>query len=356
MKTNHNNFLKLAFNLAKVNLGKTGSNPSVGCVVVKNDSVISSGYTSLNGRPHAEFNALKQKKNYKNSDLYVTLEPCSHYGLTPPCANIISRKGIKRVFFSFYDTDIRTAKRIKRKLSSKKIKVFKKFSKNYENFYQSYFLNQKNTLPLIDAKIAVSKDYLTINKRDKWVTNLLSRNRTHLIRSEYDSIISTSQSINKDNSSLNCRLKGFNNNKPDLIIIDLKLKIKSNLNLFKKAKYRKTLIVTSILKGKKISDLRKKGIKIIIIKSLDTKKDFINLFKTFKKYGYNRILIECGLIFLNRLLKEKLINNLYLFKSSSKLGNNGANNISNKYIKRFKLNKKINVNLKGDKLYKIKIK
>ena len=66
MKTNHNNFLKLAFNIAKVNLGKTGLNPSVGCVVVKNGSVISSGSTSVNGRPHAEINALKGKKNFFN--------------------------------------------------------------------------------------------------------------------------------------------------------------------------------------------------------------------------------------------------------------------------------------------------
>ena len=98
MKTNHNNFLRLAFDLAKINLGKTGLNPSVGCVVVKNNSVISSGYTSLNGRPHAEFNALKSKKSFKNSDLYVTMEPCTHYGLTPPCSKIIFKKGIRRAY------------------------------------------------------------------------------------------------------------------------------------------------------------------------------------------------------------------------------------------------------------------
>ena len=114
MKKNHNNFLKLAFNIAKTNLGKTGLNPSVGCVVVKNNSVISSGCTSKNGRPHAEFNALILKKNFKNSDLYVTMEPCTHYGLTPPCTDIIIKKGIKRVFFCFNDIDYRTAKKSKK--------------------------------------------------------------------------------------------------------------------------------------------------------------------------------------------------------------------------------------------------
>ena len=356
MKINHNNFLKLAFNIAKVNLGKTGINPSVGCIVVKNNSVISSACTSVNGRPHAEFNALKFQKNFKNSDLYVTLEPCTHYGITPPCTNIIAKKGVKRVFFSFDDSDKRTAKRSKKKLSKKKIKVIKKLNNNFKDFYQSYFLNQKYNTPFIDAKIAISKDYLTINKKSKWITNSLSRRRTHLIRSEYDAIISTSKSINKDNSLLNCRLAGFNSNKPDLIIIDLMLKIKTNLNIFKGINKRKILIVTSIPNSKKISYLRKKGVKFISIKSLDNKKDFINLFKVLKKYTYNRILVESGLIFLNKLLKENLIFNLYLFQKSSKLGRNGKNNTSNQLLKKLTLKKKVNVNLSGDKLYKIKFK
>ena len=92
MKTNHNNYLNLAFNLARINLGKTKSNPSVGCVIVKKDSVISSGHTSTDGRPHAEYNALNKKINFSGSSLYVTMEPCSHYGFTPPCTNIIKSK------------------------------------------------------------------------------------------------------------------------------------------------------------------------------------------------------------------------------------------------------------------------
>ena len=94
MKKSHNFFSNLAFNLAEIHLGKTNTNPSVGCVVVKNDSVISSGVTSISGRPHAEFNALNKKINFKDSVMYVTLEPCSHHGLTPPCIQIIRKKKI----------------------------------------------------------------------------------------------------------------------------------------------------------------------------------------------------------------------------------------------------------------------
>ena len=89
MTKNHNYFLDLAYQLAEKNLGKTGLNPSVGAVVVKDDSVISSGITSPKGRPHAEFNALFKLKKYSGASLYISLEPCVHYGKTPPCTEII---------------------------------------------------------------------------------------------------------------------------------------------------------------------------------------------------------------------------------------------------------------------------
>ena len=105
--------LSLAFEQAKINLGSTKKNPSVGCIVEKNGAVISSACTSTNGRPHAEFNALNKNKDFKNSNIYVTLEPCSHYGVTPPCTNIIIKKKIKRVFYSAFDPDIRSKNRSK---------------------------------------------------------------------------------------------------------------------------------------------------------------------------------------------------------------------------------------------------
>ena len=117
MTANHSFFSKLAFNIAEINLGRTKTNPSVGCVIVKDGSVISSGVTSLNGRPHAEFNALSKKLDFKGSTLYVTLEPCSHYGLTPPCTNIIKNKKIKDVYYCYDDPDLRSHRRAKKTLS-----------------------------------------------------------------------------------------------------------------------------------------------------------------------------------------------------------------------------------------------
>ena len=226
MTTNHKFFLNLAFQIAEINLGKTGQNPSVGSIVVKNNTVISSGVTSINGRPHAEFNALNKVKNTAGSTLYTSLEPCIHQGKTPPCTDIIIKKKIKNVFYGFADPDLRVFKKAKKILDLKGIKNKLIESNKFESFYKSYQINKKFKIPFISSKIAISKDYFTINKNEKWITNIYSRKITHLIRSKHDGVISTSKSINYDNALLNCRIEGLNKYKPDLCIIDLNLKLK----------------------------------------------------------------------------------------------------------------------------------
>jgi diaminohydroxyphosphoribosylaminopyrimidine deaminase/5-amino-6-(5-phosphoribosylamino)uracil reductase len=113
-------YIKLAYQQAEINLGSTGTNPSVGAIITKNNSVISSGRTSINGRPHAESNALRNRLNYKNSNLYVTLEPCTHFGKTPPCTKKIISKKINRVVFSINDVDPRSKNSALKKLIKKK--------------------------------------------------------------------------------------------------------------------------------------------------------------------------------------------------------------------------------------------
>ena len=226
MTKNHNYYLDLAYQLAEKNLGKTGLNPSVGAIVVKNNSVISSGITSYKGRPHAEFNALSKIKDCAGASLYTSLEPCVHYGKTPPCTKIISKKKIKNVYFGSYDPDIRSYRKAKSILTKKAINVKKIESKIYKNFYKSYFINKKLNIPFVSAKIALSKDFLSINHKKKWITNENSRKIVHLLRSRYDCVLSTSKTINLDNSLLNCRIDGLVKFKPDLFIIDLNLKLK----------------------------------------------------------------------------------------------------------------------------------
>ena len=348
-------YANLAFEQAKINLGSTGRNPSVGCVILKDDSIISSGHTSLNGRPHAEFNALNRDINYKNSSIYISMEPCVHHGVTPPCTNKIIQKKIKNVFFSVTDLDIRSSNKAKKILEKKKIKVFTNVNNRYaKEFYKSYFLNYKKALPFIDAKIAISNDYFTKNKRKKWITNEHSRRRVHLLRTNYDCIVSTSKSINDDNSELNCRLEGLKVKSPKIIIIDRFLKIKINKKIFKSKK--KIYLFTEKHIESKFISLKRKGVKVIKLHAMNKMTDYQDIFLKLKKEGNSRILVESGLTFLNYLLKIKLISNLYVFKSNVSLKKNGLNHTDNSFLKKLRLTNKIKVNLLGDNLYKVKLK
>jgi diaminohydroxyphosphoribosylaminopyrimidine deaminase/5-amino-6-(5-phosphoribosylamino)uracil reductase len=350
MTKNHNYYLDLAYQIAEKNLGKTGLNPSVGAIVVKDNSVISSGITSYRGRPHAEFNALSKIKNCSGASLYTSLEPCVHFGKTPPCTKIISKKKIKKVYFGSYDPDIRTYKKAKFILNKKGIDVKKIKSKNYKNFYRSYFINKKLNIPFVSAKIALSNDFLSINYKKKWITNENSRKIVHFLRSRYDCILSTSKTINLDNSLLNCRINGFDEFKPDLFIIDLDLKLKKNLSLNKIINKRNTYIITNKSNFKRVRIYKKKGYKFVFVNGLKDKKDFILLYKKIYKLGYSRVLIETGLIFLSTVIKNNLINNLYLFKSNKNLKKTGKNNISPNFLKKIKF-KPISINLNDDKFF-----
>ena len=121
-------------------------------------------------------------------------------------------------------------------------------------------------------------------------------------------------------------------------------------------KKRKTFILTAIKNEKKLSPYKKLGYKIIIVNSLKNKNDFNILFEKIYKYGYGRILFETGLTFLNTLLKKKLLNDLYLFQSNKKIGGDGKNNDTLKYLKMLKLKNILKINLNNDKLYNVRIR
>ena len=248
MSTNQNNsdnkFMRLAFKKASEHLGSTKENPSVGCIIVKNGSVVSSGVTSVNGRPHAEYNAINFcKKSLKNSSLYVTLEPCSHYGKTPPCVKTIIENKIKRVFFSLEDPDIRSFNKSKTQFKKNKIIVRKgDLVSDIKNFYKSYFKYKKNSLPFVTAKMAISKDFYTNCKKKKWITNSSSRARVHLMRSNHDCILSSVNTIILDNPEFTCRICGLRDRSPSRIILDKSLKIPITSNIIKSANKYRTII------------------------------------------------------------------------------------------------------------------
>tara|TARA_B100000963_G_scaffold339210_1_gene336746 strand:+ start:1874 stop:2980 length:1107 start_codon:yes stop_codon:yes gene_type:complete len=315
-------FMQLALKLASVRKGLTGENPSVGCLIVKNDQIISIGQTGLNGRPHAEHNAINNSvENIKGSKMYVTLEPCNHYGKTPPCTNSIIKSGISEIIYGMDDIDKKVKGKSFKILSNKKIKVKKGLLKNEaKNLYDSYIVNRNKKLPFVTAKIAISKNQLIYSKGTKRITHEASDKLTHILRYKNDSIMISSKTLNVDNPKLNCRIKGFENFSPRRIILDKNLEIKLNSYIFKSAKKDNTIIFHNALNNRKIKILKKKGIILIKFK-IDNKKKF-NLKTVLKKlyiFGVRNLLVEGGDKITKNLIKNRLIDKFYLFKSPKNL-------------------------------------
>ena len=345
---------------AQRNLGNTKENPAVGCVIVKNDCIISAGCTGINGRPHAEQNAITYSKNdIKNSDLYVTLEPCSHYGKTPPCVKTIIRNKIKKVFFSLKDPDPRSYNKSTNELKKNKVVVQNGILvSDIKNFYKSYFKYKGNILPFVTAKMAISKDFYTNSMKKKWITNKFSRGRVHLMRSNHDCILTSVNTIIIDNPRFTCRIHGLEDNSPSRIILDKRLKIHITSNIVRSANKYRTIIFFNKIDQKKINVL--KNLKIELVKiplSEDGNFDLKYILMKVKILGFSRIFLESGLNLTTNFLNEGLINDFYLFLSHKKLGNIGRNSFKSnmKILKKSKKFFEEKVNLLGDRLITYRI-
>jgi diaminohydroxyphosphoribosylaminopyrimidine deaminase / 5-amino-6-(5-phosphoribosylamino)uracil reductase len=315
-------YMSLALNLAKARHGLTGVNPSVGCVIIKNDEIISIGQTGYNGRPHAEFNAIKNSNvNLEGSTMYVTLEPCNHYGQTPPCTKEIIDNKIKKVVYSIQDIDKKVRGKSFKILNSKKIIVKKNLLKNAVNdFYKPYFFNRKKKLPYITGKIAVSKNNLIYSKGTKRITNIMTDKLTHFLRYKNDSILISYKTLNKDNPKLNCRIEGFKKFSPKRIILDNYLQTKKTSYIYRTANQKNTIIFYKNADKKKILLFKKKGINLIKSKIINNRDfDIKSIFMKLYDLGCRNLLIEGGNELSKTILNKKLFNEFYLFKSPNNL-------------------------------------
>ncbi len=314
--------MEIALDLAKARAGLTGTNPSVGCVIVKNDNIISIGQTSFEGRPHAELNAIKNStESLKGATMYSTLEPCSHHGITPPCTSAIIRSKLNEVIYSVLDIDKRVKGKSYRIFKKNKIKVRKGIlKKRIQKFYEPYFFNRKKKLPYVSGKIAIAKNNLIYSKTNSKITNVLSDKFTHFLRYKNDTILISQKTLNQDDPKLNCRLKNLEKFSPKRIVLDNKLLSDKKSYIFKTANPNNTIFFYNEAEKSKILEFRKR--KIVILKSKINKLKRFDLkivLKKLYKLGSRNILIEGGNELTIHFLKKRLFNQFYLFKGSKKL-------------------------------------
>ncbi len=353
--------MKVALSLANRGIGNTWPNPSVGCVIVKNNIIISRGWTQPGGRPHAEVEALMRAGSASNgATAYVTLEPCDHFGETPPCSKALVKAGIKRVVISVRDRDKRVSGSGIKFLKNSGIEVIENILTNESEFLNNGFFSKiVKSRPHITLKLATSLDGKIATKtgESKWITGKISRRYGHFLRMKHDAVLIGSGTALIDNPLLTCRITGINNIRRTRIILDGQLRIGLDSQLVQTAMEAPVMIFindTKKLNIKKIDKLLEKGISII---KSPYSSDGINLeyvmTKLIKK-GITRVLIESGGNLASSCLKANLIDEIFWFRAPFIIGNDGKPAIRNLGLdsldKIYRYDKKFSTSLGDDVL------
>ena len=339
MISNHLKFINQAHQIASKNLGKTFPNPSVGCLICKNNQIISKAVTSSTGRPHAEETALaKAGKQAKGATMYVTLEPCFHSSQNGSCTDQILRSGIKQIVISCIDQDPRTKNKSINKLKRNKIKVITGISKDRTiSINKFFFKSLKKKKPFTKVKMAISSDEKIAwsNYKSKWISNSKSRSYAHSLRAKSQAILTTSKTIIKDNPRFTVRKKNTIIKNINIVIIDKNLKLSLNAKLLNNLHDKRVIIFTS-KKNLKSQKLKQLGCEIIEMRLEKNKLNLKKLFTHLYRLKISDLLVEAGGILFADLLKNNLIDEILLFQAPFTIGKKGIPVIKENDLKNIK--------------------
>lgn len=353
-----NKFMKMALNEAKKGLGFTSPNPMVGAVIIKDGKVISKGYHHACGMPHAERDALANVRNNvstENSTIYVTLEPCCHYGKTPPCTEAIIDAKISRVVCAMADPNP--------KVSGKGIEILRNNGIDVEvglledeamRLNEFFLTRQMKKRPFVALKIAQTLDGKTAshNGKSKWITGEKARNHGHFLRHKYMGILVGINTVISDDPMLNCR---FDQNlcdnpnpeydilrkdnpklvlrNPVRIILDSKLSLPLDSKIVKTSAEIKTIVVTSEESSssaenkEKLKKLKELQVSILAVSLNENGK--IDLAEALGQlalppYEIDSILVEGGASVHDSFLREKLADYVHIYTAPKLLGGRNA--------------------------------
>src|SRR5215475_6368773 len=221
--------MQAALALARRGLGAVWPNPAVGCVIVKDGRVVGRGWTQPGGRPHGETEALRRAgPAARGATAYVSLEPCCHWGRTPPCVDALIAAGIQRVVVALEDPDPRVAGGGLRRLRAAGLTVETGLCAAEAAEVNAGFLCHRSLgRPLVTLKLATSLDGRIATRRgeSRWISGSLARDRAHALRASHDAITVGVQTVLADDPQLTCRLPGLNDRSPVRVVIDRHLRI-----------------------------------------------------------------------------------------------------------------------------------
>ena len=320
-------YMRLAMQLAGNAIGRTSPNPLVGAVIVKDNRVVGCGWHRKAGTPHAEVHALNQAGELaQGADVYVTLEPCAHYGKTPPCAKALVEAKVKNVYGGLLDVNPKVAGKGFKILEDAGIHVEYGFlqdelRKQNEVFFK--WIEHKKPFIVLKAAMTLDGKIATATGQSKWITNETSRAYGYKLRDIYDGIMVGINTVIEDNPMLTARVDGGKN--PIRIVVDSSLRIDINANVVQD-KSAKTIVATTDKADKdKILKLQAQDIDVIVVdKDENDKVDIEKLLDILGQQNICSILVEGGATLSGSFVAKKLVDKVYFFIAPKIIGGKEA--------------------------------
>ena len=320
-------YMRLAMQLAGNAIGRTSPNPLVGAVIVKDNRVVGCGWHRKAGTPHAEVHALNQAGELaQGADVYVTLEPCAHYGKTPPCSKALVEAKVKNVYGGLLDVNPKVAGKGFKILEDAGIHVEYGFlqdelRKQNEVFFK--WIEHKKPFIVLKAAMTLDGKIATATGQSKWITNETSRAYGYKLRDIYDGIMVGINTVIEDNPMLTARVDGGKN--PIRIVVDSSLKIDINANVVQD-KSAKTIVATTDKADKdKILKLQAQDVDVIVVdKDKNDKVDIEKLLDILGQQNICSILVEGGATLSGSFVAKKLVDKVYFFIAPKIVGGKEA--------------------------------
>jgi len=318
-----------ALALARRGLGNVWPNPAVGCVVVNAGRIVGRGWTQPGGRPHAETEALARAGTLaRGATAFVSLEPCSHHGRTPPCADALIAAGIARVAAAVEDPDARVSGAGIAQLEAAGIAVETGLcAAAAEELNAGFFCRVRHGRPLVTVKLATSLDgrIATARGESRWITGPAARERAHLLRATHDAVLVGTGTALADDPQLTCRLGGLEQRSPVRIVVDRALRLPATLRMFATARDVPTWVATlASADPARRAALAAQGVNVIETAVDATGRvDLAALLQRLGDEGQTRLLVEGGGALAASLLRAGLVDRLVWMRAPLAIGGDG---------------------------------
>jgi len=319
-------WMKRALRLAEKGRGKTSPNPMVGAILVKGGRMVGVGYHEKAGEAHAEIVALQRaREEASGTILYLNLEPCAHYGKTPPCAPQVVEAGVKRVVIGMEDPNPMVKGKgieiLRRAGLDVEVGVLEKECRRLNEAFCKYILKKE---PFVILKAAATLDGKIAGRNgdSKWISGETSRRFVHKLRNQVDGVLVGIGTVLRDDPLLTARIRGGRD--PYRIVLDSRLKISEEARVIGTSPSRTIIVATELAPRDRIERLEKKGVQILIVDSKEGRVNLRSCLSKLGEIGMMSLLVEGGSQVNGSFLDERLIDKFLLFLSSKLIGDQRA--------------------------------